>query len=140
MRIKLLSNNDAEYALTLIEAQLRPQLRAVGAAWDRDVVWAAWRQCENFDIWQTGTRVGILRLRQEDTTAIIEDIHIEASQQRRGLGRAAVEQACHWGQERGAQRLALDVVKGSPAESFYERIGFTCVGIDLPFARMERPL
>jgi GNAT superfamily N-acetyltransferase len=42
----------------------------------------------------------------------------------RGVGRALVEAALEWGQQRGCAEADLGVPEESPARSLYEQLGF----------------
>ena len=142
MRIKLLPCRDSDYAIDLIAEHMLPQLRRAGArAWRREDVLGAWAQCQNFEIWHTGSRIGIMRLQcDEPGVAVLEDLHLESSQQRRGFGRACITAACDWARQQGCARLELAVVKDTPAEQFYLRLGFQVYGKDSAFLHLRYPL
>lgn len=57
--------------------------------------------------------------------AHVEDMLVTATARRQGVGRALVQEATRWSQERGAGRVLLTVWQGNQgAEAFYRSLGF----------------
>jgi ribosomal protein S18 acetylase RimI-like enzyme len=74
----------------------------------------------------SGAAVGTLRLNMDGTEASIYGFVIDPSWQGRGLGRAALRQACDQLRAEGADRIRLEVdVENDRALTLYTSIGFT---------------
>ena len=74
----------------------------------------------------SGTAVGTLRLRRDGPEASIYGFVIDPSWQGRGIGRAALRQACEQLRADGARRVRLEVdVANDRALGLYTSIGFT---------------
>ena len=72
-----------------------------------------------------GSAVGTLRLRRDAAGAAIHGFVIEPSLRGRGIGRAALRQACEQLRAEGAQRIGLEVdVENDHALGLYTSVGF----------------
>jgi len=60
--------------------------------------------------------------------AELVSLHVRRAVQKRGIGRALVRAMAQALQEQGCTSLALFVLVGNPACTFYERLGGQCVG------------
>jgi ribosomal protein S18 acetylase RimI-like enzyme len=79
--------------------------------------------------------VGTLFLERDDEEASIFGFAVEPSLQGRGIGRAALRQACEQLRADGARRISLDVdVANDRALGLYTSIGFTPVTTEDYFA------
>jgi GNAT superfamily N-acetyltransferase len=59
------------------------------------------------------------------SSALVEDMVVEAAERRRGVGRLLLAAAEDWARERGASRLQLLADReNAPALRFYERMGW----------------
>jgi ribosomal protein S18 acetylase RimI-like enzyme len=82
-----------------------------------------------------GTVVGTLRLRRDGEDASIYGFVVDPSWQGRGIGRAALTQACAQLLADGARRVRLEVdVANDRALGLYTSIGFTPVTTEDYFA------
>jgi ribosomal protein S18 acetylase RimI-like enzyme len=82
-----------------------------------------------------GAIVGTLFLERDDEEASIFGFVIEPSLQGRGIGRAALRQACEQLRADGARRISLDVdVANDRALGLYTSIGFTPITTEDYFA------
>jgi ribosomal protein S18 acetylase RimI-like enzyme len=87
-----------------------------------------------------GAVVGTLFCERDDDEASIFGFVIEPSLQGRGIGRAALRQACEQLRAEGARRISLDVdVANDRALGLYTSIGFTPVTTEDYFALISRP-
>lgn len=82
-----------------------------------------------------GASVGTLFLERDDEEASIFGFAVKRSLQGRGIGRAALRQACEQVRADGARRISLDVdVANDRALGLYTSIGFTPVTTEDYFA------
>jgi ribosomal protein S18 acetylase RimI-like enzyme len=83
----------------------------------------------------SGTPVGTMLLRRDGHDASIYGFVIDRSWQGRGIGRAALRQACEQLRAAGAQRIGLEVdVENDRALTLYTSVGFTPVTTEDYFA------
>ena len=75
-----------------------------------------------------GSAVGTIRLRRDERGGTIYGFVVEPSLRGRGIGRAALRQACEQLRAEGAQRIGLEVdVDNDHALGLYTSVGFTPV-------------
>ena len=96
---RIMAGDDGEYLLGAVDDKAEPagvcQLR---------FRWSVWKSAE--DCW-------------------LEDLYVQESARRSGLGRALVEAAVERARERGCKRIELDVNEdNAPALALYEACGF----------------
>jgi ribosomal protein S18 acetylase RimI-like enzyme len=79
-----------------------------------------------------GAPAGVCQLRYrygvwlDSLDCLLEDLYVEDSARRHGLGEALVRAAVERARERGCGRIELDVNDGNePARALYERLGFS---------------
>jgi len=64
----------------------------------------------------------------QDDTAMLACIFVHPSLRRRGLGKALVSQALQFLEQKGIQRVRLNVFSDNPALALYEALGFEVCG------------
>lgn len=85
-----------------------------------------------------GRRAGCVGFRRGRTEIKIDSFYLEKSLHNRGLG-SAILQALLAEADAVGLPVALEVLRGSPADRFYERHGFVRVGADAIEATYRRP-
>ncbi len=64
-------------------------------------------------------------IHEEDQRAEITDLFVSALHRRSGVGRALVEEALGWVQQRGVERVAVRVAtRNDPGQGFWRALGF----------------
>lgn len=133
-RIRLARADELE-ALSAIERRAAAVFREVGLAYVaelpampisildagrlHDLLWVAEHE---------GAPIGFVLASVLDGELHIEEVDVDPSHQRRGIGRALVERACDEGRARGRPSVTLLTFRGVPwNEPFYASMGFVAI-------------
>jgi ribosomal protein S18 acetylase RimI-like enzyme len=88
-----------------------------------------------------GATVGTVRLTRHGEEAGIYGLAVDPAWQRRGIGRAVLEQVCEQLRREGARRVGLEVaVDNERALRLYTSVGFRAITIEDYYAMPTKPL
>ena len=136
-----------EYCLRLAHQNMSPYLERRGEQFSD----ARWRELapqsefhlivDDRDV--THARVGFVSVRHDPDCPLalhIGDVQIEAAQQNRGAGSAALQWIECLAQSRGLSELTLNVFRDNPALRLYERCGFQLIDTQFYKYKMRKTL
>lgn len=109
-------------------------------AWDLGKIIEVTAELENIDILLDEQVVGVLRLEFENAFCYLRDVQVSASNQNKGIGWAALEEAERLTKAEQLDTLKLRVFKISPAVALYERYGFVVDSEEERFLYMTKRL
>ncbi|MFC3022250.1 GNAT family N-acetyltransferase [Vibrio zhugei] len=125
-----LPTDDKEFARTLTLANMQGYYDQYGITWDDHIFDASWQSFDNFEIYQSGQRVGVIRFSHDDNAVYIRDLQIGEKYRNQGVGAATLKFAKRYCQQAKRAELRLRVFANNPAKALYERLGFSVTGRD----------
>ncbi|AUZ45824.1 GNAT family N-acetyltransferase [Pseudomonas orientalis] len=134
--LRAATDQDLSFARTLTHQTMSHYYVQNQLLWSNDGFDTAWAGRENWIICQDDSVLGFISLSRDSKALYIRELHM--LEQYRGLG------AGSWVLQHMALKactpglLRLTVFKTNPAKQFYERMGFSVVGEEDSFWRMER--
>ena len=136
-----------EYCLRLAHENMNPYLEPRGEQFD-DLRWRELApQAEFFlivdNVNATAENIGFVSVRPEPDcppALHIGDVQVEAADQNRGAGSAALRWIEHLARSRGLTELTLNVFRDNPALRLYERFGFLAIDTQLYKYKMRKTL
>ncbi|WP_338024020.1 GNAT family N-acetyltransferase [Aliidiomarina iranensis] len=97
-------------------------------------------ELDNYDIIYKQEVVGVMRLQFENDCCFLRDLQVISSAQNKGIGQVAIQEAKTRTLNANLSKLALRVLKISPAVSLYQRNGFVTQSEDERFFNMVAEL
>lgn len=140
MTMEWLPAEDKHFARVLTRTNMTPYYDKYGIHWDDEMFDESWLHFDNFEIYNSGQRVGIVRFSHEDNAVYLRDLQIDAHHQNKGAGAATIHFAKQYCQQAAKSELRLRVFSDNPAKALYERLGFVTVGTDDSLIRMATPV
>ncbi|RUO18514.1 GNAT family N-acetyltransferase [Aliidiomarina iranensis] len=108
--------------------------------WDVLKVYEVTVELDNYDIIYKQEVVGVMRLQFENDCCFLRDLQVISSAQNKGIGQVAIQEAKTRTLNANLSKLALRVLKISPAVSLYQRNGFVTQSEDERFFNMVAEL
>ncbi|MDH0732503.1 GNAT family N-acetyltransferase [Pseudomonas sichuanensis] len=140
MRLELIaaSDNDLTFARDLTRRAMLPYYREFDLLWIEQAFDEAWGWREQWLVVEDGTLLGFCSLSQDRQALFIRELHLLPEHRGRGVGSWVLEELAGWAALRHLPLLRLMVFKSNPARQLYLRRGFTEMGEDECFVRMQR--
>lgn len=124
------------FARTLTREAMNNYYQQHSLLWSNDGFDAAWAGRENYLICNDAAVIGFISLSRDSKALYIRELHLRESCRRQGAGSWVLQQMAIKAQPLGLLRLT--VFKSNPARALYQRLGFSIVGEEDCFWRMER--
>jgi GNAT superfamily N-acetyltransferase len=135
--LSLRASQDLLSAAELTLRNMQPYYDKYQVDWDIVQIVELTQSLTNYDLFDKDNRVGIMRLSFENHCCQLRDLQIEAQQQGRGFGSAAIAEAKGIAEQQGLFKIELKVFQCSPAYKLYVRFGFRMVREDQRFCYMN---
>lgn len=140
MKITFVPSSDLSRAANFTFENMRGYYALFAPDWNAEKVLEVTASLVNYDIQLVNQTVGVMRLQFEDNTCILRDLQVIPSEQNKGIGSAAIEEAEKLALRANATLLTLRVFKISPAVSRYKKVGFVIQSEDDRFFNMIKPV
>ncbi|GLQ76466.1 GNAT family N-acetyltransferase [Vibrio penaeicida] len=137
MSVEFSPTEDASFAEKLTQTNMARYYEKRGIEWNHEMFTQSWDTFENFDIYQSGKRVGVIRFTYETDTTYLRDFQIEAEYQGKGIGAQSLTLAIEHAKHRGSSYLRLRVFSENPAISLYQKLGFVVISEENELMTME---
>jgi GNAT superfamily N-acetyltransferase len=128
-----LQGEDSQRAVTFRVVRL-PRSMRVSYPRDKSQLAAGWKRCDGFVVAVLSERiVGYLALSEHaaEGAAWINDLVVERTHRRQGVGTALYNAASEWARSRALRRLLIQVqTKNYPAICFCDKLGLTFCGFN----------
>ncbi len=128
-----LQGEDSQRAVTFRTVRL-PRSMRVAYPRDRSQLAAGWKRCDGFVVAALSERIiGYLALSDHaaEGAAWINDLVVERTHRRQGVGTALFNAASEWAKSRALRRLLIQVqTKNYPAICFCDKLGLTFCGFN----------
>jgi ribosomal protein S18 acetylase RimI-like enzyme len=134
--LRAATNQDLPFARTLTHQAMSRYYLQYGLLWSNDGFDIAWAGRENWLICWNDTVLGFISLSRDSRAVYIRELHMLEACRGLGAGSWVLEQMAVKAQALGLLRLT--VFKTNPAKRLYQRMGFSIVGEEDCFWRMER--
>ena len=134
--LRAATNQDLPFARTLTLQAMCGYYREYRLLWSSDGFDFGWFSRENRLICQDERVLGFISLSRDSLALYIRELHMLEECRGLGAGSWVLEQMALEAQTLGLLRLT--VFKSNPARRLYERMGFSVVGEEDCFWRMER--
>ncbi len=134
--LRAATNQDLPFARTLTHQAMSRYYLQYGLLWSNDGFDIAWAGRENWLIYQDDNVLGFISLSRDSRALYIRELHMLEACRGLGAGSWVLEQMAVKAQALGLLRLT--VFKTNPAKRLYQRTGFSIVGEEDCFWRMER--
>lgn len=127
---------DLPFARTLTYEAMSRYYQQYDLAWSNDGFDVAWADRESWLVCDDDRVMGFISLSRDSRALYIRELHMLEACRGLGAGRWVLEQMALKAQALGLLRLT--VFKTNPARRLYQRSGFSIVGEEDCFWRMER--
>lgn len=134
--LRAATDQDLPFARTLTHRAMDRYYVQNRLLWSNDGFDMAWASRENWLICHDDEVAGFISLSRDSHALYIRELHMLESFRGLGAGSWVLEQMALKAQ--GLGLLRLTVFKANPAKSLYQRRGFSVVGEEDGFWRMER--
>ena len=134
--LRAATDQDLPFARTLTHEAMTRYYGEYGLWWSNDGFDTAWAGRENWLICRGDVVLGFVSLSRDSRALYIRELHMLEAYRGGGAGSWVLQQMALKAQALGLLRLT--VFKTNPAELLYERMGFSNVGEEDYFWRMER--
>ena len=134
--LRAATDRDLPFARSLTHAAMNRYYQQYGLLWSNDGFDTAWAGRENWLICRDDDVVGFISLSRDSRGLYIRELHMIEACRGLGAGSWVLDQMALKAQALGLLRLT--VFKTNPARRLYQRRGFSIVGEEDCFWRMER--
>jgi ribosomal protein S18 acetylase RimI-like enzyme len=134
--LRAATDQDLPFARTLTHQAMNPYYLQYRLLWSNDGFDIAWAGRENWLICRDESVLGFISLSRDSRALYIRELHMLEGCRGLGAGSWVLEQMALKAQSLGLLRLT--VYKSNPARVLYQRMGFSIVGDEDCFWRMER--
>ncbi|WP_136067553.1 GNAT family N-acetyltransferase [Modicisalibacter radicis] len=133
-------HDDVDAAERLVFDNMHPYLRDAGIAWESARFRQGFATADNYRLIAGAQTVGLLSLTYAADHAYVRELQLIPTYRRRGIGSWLLREVERFARQRGLSRIRLRVLKTSPAEALYRRLGFRVVIEERATLGMEKSL
>jgi GNAT superfamily N-acetyltransferase len=140
MPLQLVPATDQQrtFARDLTRRAMLPYYQQFDLLWIEQAFDEAWGWREQWLVVDGDALLGFCSLSQDRQALYIRELHLLPEHRGRGVGSWVLEVLADWAAQRRLPLLRLMVFSSNPARQLYLRRGFTEVGTDECFIRMQR--
>lgn len=138
LRLVPASDHHMTFARDLTRRAMLPYYRQFDLQWMEEAFDQAWYWREQWLVMEGDHVLGYCSLSQDRQALFLRELHLLPEHRRRGVGGWVLEELAAWATMRRLPLLRLMVFKSNPARALYARYGFSEMGEDECFVRMQR--
>lgn len=126
------------FARDLTRRAMLPYYRQFDLQWMEEAFDQAWYWREQWLVMEGDRVLGYCSLSQDRQALFLRELHLLPEHRGRGVGGWVLEELAAWAAMRRLPLVRLMVFRSNPARALYARHGFSEVGEDECFVRMQR--